>query len=80
MNEASQIYVAINLTIAYMQMVVTFSCDGCVIKGLYFSSIVYPETERETTSEKKKLVITLILASTGFFSGLHAISGVFLGI
>ena len=69
MNEASKIYVAINLTIAYMQMVFTFSCYGCVIKGLYFSSIVYPETDRETTSEKKKLVITLILATTGFVVG-----------
>ncbi|CAH3166721.1 unnamed protein product [Porites lobata] len=65
MNEASQIYVAINLTIAYMQM------------GLYFSSIVYPETERETTSEKKKLVITLILASTGFLVGYTPYLGYF---
>ena len=69
MNEASKIYVAINLTITYMQMVVTFSCYGCVIKGLYFSRIVYPETDRETTSEKKKLVITLILATTGLLVG-----------
>ena len=50
-------------------MVFTFSCYGCVIKGLYFSSIVYPETDRETTSEKKKLVITLTLATTGFVVG-----------
>ena len=77
MNEASQIYVAINLTIAYMRMVVTFSCYGCVIKGLYFSSIVYPETERETTSEKKKLVITLILATTGFLVGYTPYLGYF---
>ena len=69
MNEASKIYVAINLTIAYMQMVFTFSCYGCVIKGLYFSSIVNPETDRETTSEKKKLVRTLTLATTGFVVG-----------
>ena len=69
MNEASKIYVAINLTIAFIQMVVMFFCYGCVIKGLYFSSIVYPETDRETTSEKKKLVITLILATTGFVVG-----------
>ena len=66
MNEASKIYVAINLTITLIQMVVMFFCYGCVIKGLYFSSIVYPETDRETTSQKKKLVITLTLATTGF--------------
>ena len=69
MNEASKIYVAINLTITLIQMVVMFFCYGCVIKGLYFSSIVYPETDRETTSEKKKLVITLTLATTGFVVG-----------
>ena len=69
MNEASKIYVAINLTIILIQMVVMFFCYGCVIKGLYFSSIVYPETDRETTSQKKKLVITLTLATTGFVVG-----------
>ena len=69
LNEASKIYVIINLTINCLQMVVLFSCFGCVIKGLYFSSIVYPETDRETTPEKKKLVITLTLASTGFLVG-----------
>ena len=50
-------------------MVVMFSCSGCVIKGLYFSIIVYPETDRETTSEKKKLVITITLATTGLLVG-----------
>ena len=69
MNEASKLYVAINLTITLIQMVVMFFCYGCVINGLYFSSIVYPETDRETTSEKKKLVITLALATTGFVVG-----------
>ena len=46
-----------------------FSCSGCVIKGLYFSIIVNPETDRETTSEKKKLVITITLATTGLLVG-----------
>ncbi|XP_073243661.1 substance-K receptor-like [Porites lutea] len=69
MNEASKIYVAINLIITYMQIVVTFSCYGWVIKGLYFSKRAYPETDRDTTSEKKKLVITLTLATTGFLVG-----------
>ena len=50
-------------------MVVMFSCSGCVIKGLYFSIIVNPETDRETTSEKKKLVITITLATTGLLVG-----------
>ena len=69
MNEASKIYVIIHLTINCLQMVAMFFCYGCVIKGLYFSNIVCPETDRETTSEKKKLVITLTLATTGFLVG-----------
>ena len=69
MNDSSKIYVIINLTINCLQMVVMFFRYGCVIKGLYLSSIVYPETDRETTSEKKKLVITLTLATTGFSVG-----------
>ena len=69
MNEASKIYVIINLTIDCLQMVVMFFCYGCVIKGLYFSSIANPETNRETTSEKNKLIITLTLATTGFLVG-----------
>ena len=70
LNEASKIYVIINLTINCLQTVVMFFCYGCVIKGLYFSSIVYPETDRETTPEKKKLnVITLTLVTTGLLVG-----------
>ena len=69
LNEGSKIYVAINLTINWLHMVVMFSCSGCVIKGLYFSIIVCPETDRETTSEKKKLVITITLATTGRLVG-----------
>ena len=69
MSEASKLYVAINLTITLIQMVVMFFYYGCVIKGLYFSTLLYPETDRETTSEKKKLVITLTLATTGFVVG-----------
>ena len=30
---------------------------------------MYPETDGETTSQKKKLVITLTLATTGFVVG-----------
>ena len=40
-----------------------------VIRGLCLSKIVYPETDRETTSEKRKLSITLILATRGFLVG-----------
>ena len=77
LNEASKIYVAINLTINCLHMVVMFSCSGCVIKGLYFSII---ETDRETTSEKKKTCHNYNLGHYRAFSGLHAISVVFLGV
>ena len=80
LNEASKIYVAINLTINCLHMVVMFSYSGCVIKGLYFSIIVYPETDRETTSEKKKTCPNYNLGHYRAFSGLHAISAVFLGV
>ena len=69
MNQASKIYVFINLTIFCIQTVIMLYCYGCVIKGLYFTNIVYPETVRHTASEKQKVVITLILATAGFLAG-----------
>ena len=80
LNEASKIYVIINLTVNCLQTVVMFSCPDCVIKGLYFSIIVYPETDRETTSEKKETCHNSNLDFYRAFSGLHAMSVVFLGI
>lgn len=69
MNQASKIYVFTNLTIFCIQTVIMLYCYGCVIKGLYFTNIVYPETVRHTASEKQKVVITLILATAGFLAG-----------
>ena len=48
MNEASQIYVAINLTIAYMQIVVTFSPLICSFK---FGAVMLCRS-------KKKVIVT----------------------
>ena len=69
LNEASKIYVAINLTINCLHMVVMFSCSGCVIKGLYFSIIMYQKLTERQHQRKKKLVITITLATTGRLVG-----------
>ena len=47
-------------------------CYGSLIRGLYFTNTVCPETETtdgERNSEKKKLVITFLLATVGFLIG-----------
>ena len=36
------------------------------MRELYFSNRVYPQTERDASSEKKKLVITLMISTTLF--------------
>ena len=70
MNQASKVYIMFNTSVTCVQLAIVFFCYGCLIRGLYFSNNrVYPETQRDTTSEKKKLVITFILATTGFFVG-----------
>ena len=50
-------------------MVTICYCYGCLMRGLYFSNRVYPQTERDASSEKKKLVITLMLATTPLLIG-----------
>ena len=40
--------------------------SGSLIKGLYFTNTVCPETDRERSAEKKRLVITFIIATAGF--------------
>ena len=64
MSQASKIYVIANVTILCIEIVTIFYCYGCLIRELYFSNRVYPQTERDSSSEKKKLVVTLMLAAT----------------
>ena len=64
MSQASKIYTFINITIVFIEMVTIFYCYGCLMRELYFSNRVYPQTERDASSEKKKLVVTLMLATT----------------
>ena len=40
-----------------------------LIRGLYFTATVCPENDEEGNSEKKKLVLTFLLASLAFLIG-----------
>ena len=69
MNQASKVYIIIHTAISCIQLAVILYCYTRLIKELYFKEIENPEIDGETTVEKKKLVITFLLATTGFFVG-----------
>ena len=54
----------------YFTMAVFLYCYGSLINGLYFTNtICATDTEEDRRSEKKKLVVTFILVTTGFIIG-----------
>ncbi|XP_068704970.1 somatostatin receptor type 2-like [Montipora capricornis] len=64
------IYFLINSTFtAYIPAVVFLFCYGSLIKGLYFSGTILAENTNEDNSEKRKLIVTFILATIGFLIG-----------
>ena len=70
MNRASKIYLLVHASIFFIQLTTMCYCYASLIKGLYFTNTVCrEETERERGSERKKLVLTFFLASTGFLIG-----------
>ena len=69
MNQASKVYVIVDCSHTLFQMAVMLYCYGSLIRGLYFTNTVCSETVGERSFEKKKLVITFILVTTGFFIG-----------
>ena len=70
MNQASKIYLLVHASIFFIQLTTMCYCYASLIKGLYFTNTVCPEeTEGERGSERKKLVLTFLLATTGFFIG-----------
>ena len=69
MNQVSKVYIIIHTAITCIQLAVILYCYTRLIKGLNFKEIQNPAIDRETTAEKKKLVITFLLATTGFFVG-----------
>ena len=79
MNQASKVYVIVDCSHTLFQMAVMFYCYGSLIRGLYFTNAVCSETVGERSSEKKKLVVTLILVTTGFFIG-YAPTAVFYSV
>ena len=71
-NLAWKIYLIVFDALFLIQSVVMVFCYGSLIRGLYFTNTVCPEnetTDSERSSEKKKLVITFLLASLGFLIG-----------
>ena len=69
-NLASKIYMIVNFIFTtYIPIVVFLFCYGSLIKGLYFSNDICAESTNEDNSEKKKLLITFILATSGFLLG-----------
>ena len=71
-NLAWKIYLIVFDALFLIQSVVMVFCYGSLIRGLYFTNTVCPENETadgERSSEKKKLVITFLLATVGFLIG-----------
>ena len=71
-NLAWKIHLIVFNALFLIQPVVMVFCYGSLIRGLYFTDTVCQETETtdgERSSEKKKLVITFLLATLGFLIG-----------
>ena len=71
-NLAWKTYLIVFDALFLIQSVVMVFCYGSLIRGLYFTNTVCQETETtdgERSSEKKKLVITFLLATVGFLIG-----------
>ena len=69
-NLASKIYIIVNFIFTtYIPIVVFLFCYGSLIKGSYFSNGICAESTNEDNSEKMKLLITFILATSGFILG-----------
>ena len=69
MTEGSKIYTLQYFTIFIMQSAIMIFCYGSLIRGLYFTNTVCSENDEEGNSEKKKLVLTFLLANLAFLIG-----------
>ena len=68
MNKASKIYLIImSIFVTYIPMVIMLYCYGCLIRGIYSTNTICPDTTGDRRSEKEKLAITFILVTAGFF-------------
>ena len=70
-SQAGKVYVIIiHVVAAYIPMAIFLYCYGSLIKGLYFTNTICPtDSDEDRSSEKKKLVVTFILATAGFVIG-----------
>ena len=62
-------YVIVSASILLIDLAILCCCYGSLMRGLYFTNTVCSETNEERSSEKKKLAITFLLATIGFFIG-----------
>lgn len=71
MSQASKVYVVILFVFSmYIPLVILFYCYGFLVKGMYVTkNICAADTDEDRRSEKKKLVVTFIAATTGFAIG-----------
>ena len=69
LDKESKIYTLLYVTIFIMQSTIMFFCYGSLIRGLYFTATICSENDEEGNSEKKKLVLTFLLASLAFLIG-----------
>ena len=69
LDKESKIYTLLYVSIFIMQSTIMFFCYGSLIRGLYFTATICSENDEEGNSEKKKLVLTFLLASLAFLIG-----------
>ena len=69
LNQGSKACMVLNVVVFVIQLSIIMYCYGTLIRGLYFTNTVCAETDGERRSEKKKLVITFMLVTFGFFMG-----------
>ena len=69
LNQGSKACVVLNVVVSFIQLSIIMYCYGTLIRGLYFTNTVCAETDGERRSEKKKLAITFVLVTIGFFTG-----------
>ena len=68
-DKESKIYILLYVSIFILQSTIMFFCYGSLIRGLYFTATICSENDEEGNSEKKKLVLTFLLASLAFLIG-----------
>ena len=69
-NQAGKVFAIIfSIFSTYIPLIVFFYCYGSLIKGLYFTNTICSADTDEDRSDKKKLVVTIILATASFVFG-----------